>query len=164
MQPLAQLFARDEIHQLAVRYALAIDCRDLDSPLRTPNQLPSSGPVRERAYVRFLDIIPVEQHAQFLRCLLHLELPAGVHLLGVLGTEGDGVGPGPVTLADELQCLGVSLPALCHQDFRQLLWRELLAQEILEGDEARGRPFGLPETPGAKVPLERRSSLEFMGS
>ena len=78
----------------------------------TGPHLPGSGPVRERAYVRFFDIVPVKQHAQFLRCLLHLELPAGVHLLGVLGMESDGLGPGPVTLADELQRLGISLPAL----------------------------------------------------
>lgn len=31
MDPLAQLLARDEMSQLAERYALAIDCRDLDS-------------------------------------------------------------------------------------------------------------------------------------
>lgn len=31
MDPLAQLLARDEMRQLAERYALAVDCRDLDS-------------------------------------------------------------------------------------------------------------------------------------
>ncbi len=31
MDPIAQLLARDEMRQLAERYALAVDCRDLDS-------------------------------------------------------------------------------------------------------------------------------------
>ena len=31
MDPITQLLARDQMRQLAVRYALAVDCRDLDS-------------------------------------------------------------------------------------------------------------------------------------